>query len=405
MCAASLLSCDAAHVFVEISYLPVSSVSIHVCGRLLVFPSLVLRVRSSTKCHSLPLQERFSSPLFFVWLHFLWFEPRTLAISITTNGGSMGTGGTPIPPAILATTERITISISTRISGLAVIPLLRADSTGILRTSITFCSPALPITTRRRTPLNRTIMFGGQTFDVGAAVSASVNSINIAPGYQYDIIRRDHGFLGLEIDLNFIETTAKLALSGNVNGTGGAVSGSTTFWAPLPDFGLAGRWYPLQDSNRLSFGGSFRGMPFFGYGNYMTGRADVGVGLTKHLNVRGGYEMGSRLSIHGTADQIAVQVIAPRADGGNRVRLGPISGPESEESESPTQRLARGLGSVLPVVQRSEWRCRSRWGHSSRQRELLSSLQTTQHRIHDRPGHSPKADWFVYRSDLHEPLV
>ena len=133
MCAASLLSCDAAHVFVEISYLPVSSVSIHVCGRLLVFPSLVLRVRSSTKCHSLPLQERFSSPLFFVWLHFLWFEPRTLAISITTNGGSMGTGGTPIPPAILVTTERITISISTRISGLAVIPLLRADSTGILR--------------------------------------------------------------------------------------------------------------------------------------------------------------------------------------------------------------------------------------------------------------------------------
>ncbi len=176
---------------------------------------------------------------------------------------------------------------------------------------------------------NRTIMFGGRTFDVGAAVSASVNSINIAPGYQYDIIRRDHGFLGLEIDLNFIETTAKLALSGNVNGTGGAVSGSTSFWAPLPDFGLAGRWYPLQDSNRLSFGGSFRGMPFFGYGNYMTGRADVGVGLTKHLNLRGGYEMGSRLSIHGTADQVAVQ----------ELHRGPTAGIEFDWGQSPAQKV------------------------------------------------------------------
>ena len=172
-------------------------------------------------------------------------------------------------------------------------------------------------------------MFGGQTFDVGAAVSASVNSINIAPGYQYDIIRRDHGFLGLEVDLNFIETTAKLALSGNVNGTGGAVSGSTSFWAPLPDFGLAGRWYPLQDSNRLSFGGSFRGMPFFGYGNYMTGRADVGVGLTKHLNVRAGYEMGSRLSVHGTADQVAVQLM----------HRGPTVGIEFDWGQSPAQKV------------------------------------------------------------------
>ena len=36
--------------------------------------------------------------------------------------------------------------------------------------------------------LSRTIMFGGQTFDVGASVTAKLDSINIAPGYQYDII-------------------------------------------------------------------------------------------------------------------------------------------------------------------------------------------------------------------------
>ena len=191
-----------------------------------------------------------------------------------------------------------------------------------------FLLTGTPNSNSKTNTVSRTITFGGQTFDVGAAVSANVDSINIAPGYQYDIIRRDHGFLGLEVDFNFIETTAKLALSGNVNGSGGAVSGSKSFWAPLPDFGLAFRWYPLHDSNRLSFGGSFRGMPFFGYGNFMTGRADVGVGLTKHLNVRGGYEMGSRLSIHGTADQVAVQLL----------HRGPTAGIEFAWGESPAKK-------------------------------------------------------------------
>ena len=51
---------------------------------------------------------------------------------------------------------------------------------------------------------NRTIMFQGQTFDLGTQVSASVDTLNLAPGYQYDILRRDHGFLGLEVDFNLI---------------------------------------------------------------------------------------------------------------------------------------------------------------------------------------------------------
>jgi hypothetical protein len=70
-------------------------------------------------------------------------------------------------------------------------------------------------------------------------------------------------------------------------------------------------------------------MPFFGYGNYMTARADVGVGLTQHLAVRGGYEMGSRLSIHGTSDQIAVKLI----------HRGPTAGIEYSFGESPAKKV------------------------------------------------------------------
>ncbi|MGC1449889.1 MAG: hypothetical protein WA830_07625 [Candidatus Sulfotelmatobacter sp.] len=192
-----------------------------------------------------------------------------------------------------------------------------------------FLLAGTPNSTSKTSTLSRTIMFAGQTFDVGAAVTASLDGINIAPGYQYDIIRRDHGYLGLEIDLNFIQTTGKLSLAGNAGSVAGSATGSRTFWAPVPDFGPVFRWYPLHDSNRLSFGGSFRGMPFFGYGNYMTGRADVGVGLTRHLNIRGGYQMGTRLSIHGTADQVAIQV----------THKGPTAGIEYSFGESPAKKV------------------------------------------------------------------
>jgi hypothetical protein len=177
--------------------------------------------------------------------------------------------------------------------------------------------------------ISREIMFAGQTFDVGAQVTANLNTINIAPGYQYDIIRRDHGYVGLEVDINLLETTGKLRLAANAGNVSGSTSGSKSLFAPLPDVGAVFRWYPLHDSNRLSFGGSFRGMPFFGYGNYMTGRADVGVGLTQHLNVRAGYEMGSRLSIHGTSDQIAVKLL----------HRGPTVGIEYAFGQSPAKKV------------------------------------------------------------------
>jgi hypothetical protein len=95
----------------------------------------------------------------------------------------------------------------------------------------------------------------------------------------------------VEIDFNLINTEAKLALAGNVGNVSGSGSGSTSLLAPLPAFGPVFRWYPLHDSNRLSIAGSFRGMPFFGYGNFLSARGDVGIGLTQHLNLRAGWQV------------------------------------------------------------------------------------------------------------------
>jgi hypothetical protein len=181
----------------------------------------------------------------------------------------------------------------------------------------------------RTTVINRDIMFQGATFPANAQVSASINSLNVAPGYQYDILRRDHGFLGLEADVNLLRTTGKLSAAASVGGLGGAISRSASLLAPVPSVGPVFRWYPLNDSDRLALDGSIRGMPFFGYGNFLTGRLNMSVRLTHHLRFRAGYEMGSRLSVHGTSDQIAIKV----------AHYGPTAGLEYSFGESPAKKV------------------------------------------------------------------
>lgn len=68
-------------------------------------------------------------------------------------------------------------------------------------------------------------------------------------------------------------------------------------FAPLPVVGPEGRFY-LTDSPRLFIEGNFYGMHFGGYGSYYSSSGDVGLSLTRHLSVRGGYALASRLDIH-----------------------------------------------------------------------------------------------------------
>jgi hypothetical protein len=196
-----------------------------------------------------------------------------------------------------------------------------------------------PVNNTRTVTINRTIDFQGQTFDLGASVSAQLKSLTFAPGYQYDIIRRDHGYLGLEIDFNLLDTTATLKAAASVNGLGASQSASKSFFAPLPAFGPTARWYPLHKSNRLSLEGAFTGMSFFGYGNFIRTRANVGVGLTDHLALRAGYSLGSRLSVHGTSDQIAIQL----------TQKGPTAGIEYSWGEAPAKKVRE------PSSEPSDW--------------------------------------------------
>ena len=191
-----------------------------------------------------------------------------------------------------------------------------------------------PVNNTKTVTLNRTIEFQGNTYNIGTTATATLKSLNFSPGYQYDIIRTNHGYLAIVASLNLLDSEATIKGTASVNGNGVAASSSKSFFAPLPAFGPAGRWYPLHDSRRLALEGAFTGMSFFGYGNFLSGRANVDIGLTQHLMLRGGYQMGSRLSVHGTNDQIAVQLTQKGPTAGIEYSWGEVPPPEPKAAST-----------------------------------------------------------------------
>jgi hypothetical protein len=149
----------------------------------------------------------------------------------------------------------------------------------------------------RTTVLQRTIMFHGQTFNVGVITKANLSSPLIAPGYQYDIIRRRRGHLGLALQFNLFNSSASLFAAAQVNNNNQVQFAKKSLLAPIPVAGPQGRFY-LTNSPRLYVEGNLYGMYFFGYGNFVSTSDNVGVTLTKHLSVNAGYQLGSRLNVN-----------------------------------------------------------------------------------------------------------
>lgn len=131
------------------------------------------------------------------------------------------------------------------------------------------------------------------------------------PGYQYDFFRLKQIWLGLLVDCNLAYTSATLKLSASASGAGGVTSGtasaSGSLFAPLPAVGPIFRWYPVPDSSRFYLDGILTGMSFFGYGNFVSSKAVVGIRMSQHWNARAGYLLGSRLKV--TASKIRALVL------------------------------------------------------------------------------------------------
>jgi len=182
-----------------------------------------------------------------------------------------------------------------------------------------FTFAASPVYSTKTATMTRDVTFEGVTYHTGATVTADLNSLTFSPGYQYDIIRRRQGYLGLAVSIHLLDTYAKLVGIGTVNNVSAIRAASASEFAPLPVLGPIGRWYPIKDSNRFSVAGGFEGMYFFGYGNFIFSQGTAQLRLYKGLNLKGGYQLGTRLSIQGTEDRLGLRL----------TQAGPVAGLEA----------------------------------------------------------------------------
>lgn len=177
---------------------------------------------------------------------------------------------------------------------------------------------AAPVTSSRSTTLSRTIEFQGVSYNVGTRASAEIKSLAFAPGYQYDIIRRNRIILSFTTQVYLLSTRAKLSGTASVNGQAQTKVASGSFFAPLPVLGPRIRWYPMH-SGRLAVDDAYQGMSFFGYGNFMSARGSGDVSLTRHLRLNLGYQMATRLRIDTGTNEIGIRL----------TQKGPIAGFEA----------------------------------------------------------------------------
>lgn len=168
----------------------------------------------------------------------------------------------------------------------------------------------IPLWTSQTATVSRDIVWDGNPIHTGAVVQSYLHSIGIAPGYQYDIIRRKRGHLGLGVQIDLFDATAKISAAAQVTGDGtqqAAVSARKSLLAPIPVAGPQFRFY-LTDSPRLFIEGNVYGMYLFGYGNFISTAGDIGLTLTKHITANAGYTLGTRLNVNGTSDRIGLNL-------------------------------------------------------------------------------------------------
>ncbi len=168
-----------------------------------------------------------------------------------------------------------------------------------------------PFQQSRQTVLKRTITYQGQVFDVGLTTNANLKANLYAPGYQYDIIRRKRGHIGVAVQLDTFDTKASLMAQAQTTSDGvhhAAISGSGSLLAPIPVAGPQYRLY-LTNSSRLFVEGNVYGMYLFGYGNFISAADTLGLTLNKYISVNAGYTLGSHLVVNNnSATRIGVSL-------------------------------------------------------------------------------------------------
>jgi hypothetical protein len=97
----------------------------------------------------------------------------------------------------------------------------------------------IPLKYSAEAVLTRTVRFQGVDYQVGVPVTSSLEWKAYRVGYEYDVVYRDGGFLGIVAELKYADVKASLASP--------VVSGAAVARAPVPALGAIARVYVARN--------------------------------------------------------------------------------------------------------------------------------------------------------------
>jgi len=130
--------------------------------------------------------------------------------------------------------------------------------------------------------LQRTIVYQGRTFDISDRVTSSADLDYFYGGYEFDLISRPAGHLGIEAG------GAYFSASGTITSQTTGITASRSETAGMPLAGVAFRAFPIHGRFDVEVNGEVKGMNFGGFGHYVQAAANIGAGRG-HVLVEAGY--------------------------------------------------------------------------------------------------------------------
>jgi hypothetical protein len=130
------------------------------------------------------------------------------------------------------------------------------------------------------TTLDQRLRFQDTTFQVGSQLVTSIKGGFSNAAFEWDVVRRKAGFLGLTFGAHFLDVDMVLVARGEGRRE------IKTIQDPLPAIGIVGRYYA---GGHLSFEGEVSGLTIGDAGSSYDMEAAVRLHMGSHFAVGGGY--------------------------------------------------------------------------------------------------------------------
>jgi hypothetical protein len=139
-----------------------------------------------------------------------------------------------------------------------------------------------PVTLHGTNVITQTLVYQGQVFTVGQTLQSSADVNYLFAGYQYDVVSAPGGHLGFSLGGAYLNAT------GTIRGIESGLVATKSETVGLPLAGAEARVFVIPGRKLLEIDGGVRGMAFGGYGHYVEGTVNGGLGFGP-LTIQAGY--------------------------------------------------------------------------------------------------------------------